>query len=101
MLFSDADDNKLYHCISASPVWDEILQASLSFDTTPIFDNLILDVDDHALSDPPTDAELSATFPFHPEGFIGIVQSMDSAADVYFCIFKAGFWHYTKMTLAI
>jgi hypothetical protein len=93
MLFSDADDNKLYHYGDDSIGWDEILQAARSFDATPIFNNLILDVDASDVTDPPTAAELNAIFGATPgDGFIGLVQDTSSGGSLYLAIYSGGWW---------
>lgn len=102
MLFSDSDDDKLYHAIGESAVWDEVLQATMSHDVTPVFDNLILDVDSGSLSDPPTEAELAAVFGSNPgDGFIGYVQGTDSAAKMYHVVFYGGTFYYEEMAAAV
>lgn len=100
MLFSDEDDDKLYHAIGGSGGWEEVLQESLSADKTPIFDNLILDVDASDVSDPPTDGELDAIFPTHPDGFIGFVQDTTSAGSLWLVVYNGGWW-YVEMALAV
>jgi hypothetical protein len=102
MLFSGSANNKLWHAIDDSILdWDEILQASMSFDVTPIFDNLILDLDSADLSDPPTEAELISVFGSSPvDGFLGFIQSSDSAGKVYIIFTAGGSFFYLEMTLA-
>ena len=101
MLFSDEDDEKLYHFGDDSISPDEVLQANRSFDTSPIFDNLFLDLDSGALSDPPTAAELAGIFGSNPgEGFLGFVQDSDSAAKLYLVFFGGGVFYYQELTAA-
>jgi hypothetical protein len=102
MLFSDEDDDKLYHCTGASGALEEVLQATLSSDVSPVFDNLFLDFETAALSDPPTAAELAAVFGSDPgDGFIGYVQGTDSAAKMYHVVFYGGTFYYQEMTAAV
>lgn len=100
MLFSDSDDDKLYHHGADSLGWDEVLQAARSADVTPVFDNLVLDVDASNVADPPSDAQLDALWPTHPNGFIGIVHDTTSAGSVWLCIYDSGWW-YIEMALAV
>jgi len=102
MLESDADDDKLYHVVEASGLngFDEVLQKSLSADVTPAFDNLILDVDESDVSDPPTDAELDALFPAKTDGFVGFVKDTSSAGPLYIVAYYGG-WYYVELTLAV
>jgi len=93
MLFSDEDDDKLFHYGEDSAGWDEVLQESRSQDAVPIFDNLILDVDAADVTDPPTSAELSAIFGSDPgDGFIGLIQDTSSAGSLYLAVFNNGWW---------
>lgn len=93
MLFSDSDDNKLYQYGDDSTGWDEVLQAARSFDATPIFDNLILDIDASDVTDPPTAAELNAIFGATPgDGFIGLVQDTSSLGSLYLAIYSGAWW---------
>lgn len=103
MLYSGSSNNKLFHCIDDSLMdWDEVLQETMSFDKTPIFDNLVLDVDTGSLSDPPTNAELSAIFGSSPaNGFLGFVQSTESGQAVYFIFAAGGDFYYLEMTKAV
>lgn len=103
MLFSRSSDDKLFHEGEDSIGSDEVLQATRSFDTSPIFDNVFLDLDSGALSDPPTEAELQAIFGADPggNGFLGFVQSSDSAAKLYLISFAAGIFYYQELTAAV
>lgn len=97
MLFSDSDDNKLYH-MGGAP--EEVLQLTRSVDKTPQFDNLVLDVDESDVSDPPQDSELDAIFPVHPDGFIGFVKDTTSGGSLWMVTYHGGWW-YVEMTLAV
>lgn len=102
LILSDEADDKLYHYINDSGGRDEILQATKSADTTPVFDNLVLDLDLADVSDPPTEAELQAIFGSNPgDGFIGYVQGTDSFAKVYHVVFASGLFYYLEMTAAV
>jgi hypothetical protein len=101
MLFSDESDNKLYHCISESPGFDEVLQASGSYDTTPIFDKLILTIKSTgAVSDPPADGELDALFPSATAGFIAYVRDTNSPTKMWHVIFDGSSWWIVEMQMA-
>lgn len=102
LIESDDSDDKLYHYINDSGGREEILQATKSDDVTPVFDNLILDVDTDAISDPPTEAELQGVFGSSPgDGFIGFLQATDSAAKTYLIFYFAGTYYYQELTAAI
>lgn len=100
MIFSDDDDDKLYHIIGGSAGSDEVLQEAGSADATPHFDNLVLDVDDSDVDAPPTDAQLDALFPAHPDGFIGFVKDTTSGGSAWLVMYHGGWW-YIEMTLAV
>jgi|WetSurSiteA1Bulk_404760.scaffolds.fasta_scaffold00434_16 hypothetical protein len=102
MIFSGASNDKVWHRIGSSLEWDEILQETMSFDATPMFDNLILDLDSAELSDPPTDAELSGAFGSSmPQGFIGFIQDATSAAKVYLVFSDGTNYFYLEMAQAL
>lgn len=102
MLFSGSSNDKLWHRIGTSLEWDEVLQETMSFDATPIFDNLILDLDSAELSDPPTAAEISGVFGSDaPQGFIGFIQDATSNAKLYLVFFDGSDYFYLEMTQAV
>lgn len=104
MLWSDSDDDKLKHFGADSLGWDELLQATRSFDTTPIFDNLILDQDEDVLSDPPTDAELDGIFGTPAtvgQGFVGFVQDSTSGLRTYLIYSDGTSWYYIAFDIAV
>jgi hypothetical protein len=102
MLFSDADDDKLYHAISGSgnPL-EEVLQETLSADKTPQFDNLILDIDSSDISDPPTAAELNAIFPVAVAGFMGFVKDTSSGGSMWLVTYDGATWWVVEMAAAV
>ncbi|MBU1067207.1 hypothetical protein KKE60_05440 [Patescibacteria group bacterium] len=100
MLFSDEGDDKLWHRVGISASWDEVLQETLSAGATPEFNNLILDVDPSDVSSPPTDAELEAIFPVHPNGFMGFVQDTTSGGSLWMVVYNSGWW-YIEFALAV
>lgn len=98
MIFSDSDDDKLWHVLGSGE--DEILQETQSADARPRFDNLYLDVDASDVSDPPTDAQLDALFPGATEGFIGLVQDTTSGGSLWFVVYNSGWW-YVEFSFAV
>src|SRR3972149_10200567 len=59
MLFSDSDDDKLYHRVAGSGGdLEEVLQETKSADKSPLFNGVVLDVKTAHVSDPPPAAEL-------------------------------------------
>jgi hypothetical protein len=98
MIFSDSDDDKLWHVLGSGE--DEILQETQSADARPIFDNLYLDVDASDVADPPTHAQLDVLFPGVTDGFIGLVQDTTSAGSLWLVIYNSGWW-YVEFSLAI
>lgn len=102
LLFSDEDDEKLWHATGTSSTWDEVLQETGSADARPIFDNLFLDVDTGSVSDPPTESELIAIFGTTPgDGFIGFVLGTDSPVKMYQVFFNSGIFYYVELTAAV
>ena len=102
LIESDDSDDKLYHYINDSGGRDEILQATKSFDTTPIFEALITDVLLTALSDPPTEAELAGALGSNPgDGYHRFVQNSDSLGKTYLVLYYAGTFLYLEMTSAV
>lgn len=102
MIFSDADDDKLYHCVAGSGgVLDEILQATKSADVAPVFDGVVLDIKSADVSDPPTQGELDAVFGSGPgEGFTGLVQDSSSGGSLWLCTMSGGLWRVIEYTTA-
>lgn len=107
MIVSDEDDDKLYHKVSDSVAYDEVLQETLSNDTTPIFGNLILSQQGGSLSDPPLKAELNTVFGVADpadlgEGWIGFAYDTDSGAEQIWLVqvYNSEYWH-QKMTKAL
>lgn len=97
MIFSDSDDDKLWHVIGSGE--DEILQETQSADARPVFDNLYLDVDASDVSSPPLDVELDAIFPGVTDGFVGFVHDTTSGGSVWLVMYDSGWW-YLEMLLA-
>jgi hypothetical protein len=103
MIFSDEDDDKLYHETggSGAPL-EEILQETLSADKSPIFDNIFLTINEDPLSDPPTAAELAAIFGSNPgNGLLGGVKNNGSGGKLYLVRFYDGVFYYVEMTAAV
>jgi hypothetical protein len=98
MIFSDEDDDKLWHVLGSGE--DEILQETQSADARPVFDNLYLDVDASDVSSPPLDAELDAIFTGVTDGFIGFVQDTTSGGSLWLVAYNGGWW-YAELTLAL
>jgi hypothetical protein len=85
MLFSDESDNKLYHCISESPGFDEVLTIKAT----------------GAVSDPPADGELDALFPSATAGFIAYVRDTNSPTKMWHVIFDGASWWIVEMQMAL
>jgi hypothetical protein len=103
MLYSDSDDDKLYHGTAGSGIpLEEVLQETKSADVSPIFDNLFLDLDSASVSDPPTDAQLKSKFGNPPiEGFIGFLKNTSSGSNKVYKIFADGTdYFYQELTKA-
>ncbi|OGD09397.1 MAG: hypothetical protein A2Y86_05280 [Candidatus Aminicenantes bacterium RBG_13_62_12] len=94
MLFSDADDDKLYHCVAGSGgVMEEILQETKSADKSPMFNGVVLDVKSADVSDPPTSAELFGAFGSDiADGFTGLVQDASSLGSLWLASYSDGWW---------
>lgn len=102
LIFSDEDDDKLWHAIETSGTFDEVLQETKSADARPIFDNLFLDVDSADLSDPPTESELIAEFGSSPgDGFIAFVQNTNSPFKMYQIFYSGGTFYHNELTAAV
>jgi len=105
MIGSDSDDDKLYHFTGLSPGSDEILQENFSYDSTPRFSALRLDVIQSNVSDPPTEAELTALFgnPWSVgEGWFKFLWDGNSITDKFYMVISDGInWRYRAMTSAI
>lgn len=104
MLFSDSDNDKLFHAGAGtgSPL-DEVLQETRSGSASPIFDNLYLDLDEAAVTDPPTEAELQTVFGATPAvGLIGWLKNTTSGSNKVYQVFSDGtsyfYLEFTKAT---
>lgn len=105
MIVSDSDDNKLHHKVSDSLGYDEVLQATESYDISPMFNGVIKNLYSGSLSDPPTKAELNAIFTSPAtmgEGWTGLVYDADSGAEQLWLIavYNNEYWH-QKVTKAL
>jgi len=94
MIFSDADDDKLYHCAAGSGgILEEVLQETKSADKSPMFDGVVLDVKSADVSSPPTQAELDAVFGSAlADGFTGLVRDASSLGSLWLCSMSGGSW---------
>lgn len=104
MIVSDEDDNKVYHITDLSAPCSEVLQEELSQDTTPIFSALQLDVDDAAVTDPPTDAELDALYTSPAavgSGWHKFLNNTNSGGDTYLILSDGSNWYTLQFTLAV
>lgn len=101
MLWSEDGTNKLWHINDESGGLDEVLQATLSQDISPMFDGVILNIQSADVSDPPALAELAAIWPSAVAGFTGYVLDSTSGGKLYTCIFDGTNWWTFTGTLAI
>jgi hypothetical protein len=101
MLWSEDGTNKLWHITDASGGIDEVLQATLSQDVSPIFEGIILNIQSADVSDPPTEAELAAIWPSAVAGFTGYVLDSSSGGKLYKCIYDGSSWWTFTGTLAL
>lgn len=94
MLFSDSDDDKLYHRVAGSGGdLEEVLQETKSADKSPLFNGVVLDVKTADVSDPPTEAELFAAFGSDiADGFTGLVQDSSSLGNLWLATYNGGWW---------
>ena len=106
MIVDDSDDDRLWHRTGDSLTWDEVLQATQSYDAEPIFAALELDViETDAVSDPPTDAELDSLFGETPaeagSGWFKFVRDISTADKLYLVMSDGTNWFYQAFTKAI
>lgn len=104
MIFSDADNDKLYHRGDASAGLEEILQETRSADKTPSFNAIRLAVKSDGLSDPPTEAEIESIFgaPATYAGIVGLLFDTTSGAGKRYIVFSDGIgYYYLEATAAL
>jgi hypothetical protein len=106
MLFSDEDDDKLWHYgVASGTDPDEVLQETRSFDAEPIFDALQLTIVAYDVSDPPTDNELDTAMGGAPatkgDGWHCFLQDTTSGGKFYLVVANGSSWYYQALTLAV